>query len=616
MNDRLSILESRVDQLTQRVSDIERRISALDRSEIAAPAPASVPLAPETDLGLVFSLVGRTLLALGGAYLLRALTEAGALPQIAGVALAAAYAAGWVFLAARAGAASKSTSAAFHLGSAALVGYPLLWETTARLHLLGPSAGASALVALTIAILAVARRHELEPGAWVGVVGAAVAAGALLFGTRAVPPFAAALVVCGLATLALWDSKGFPPAWVSAAVADLAVVVLTLGAVVQSSGFSIAAVLTVQLTLFLGYVGIFFRRNVVESKAATLFEMAQGGAATLIGLGGAAATAETPASLTAVLLVGLTAAAFCYRSAIRLLSNVGEGRNAVFYSGLALAMVLFATGAVDSAARVGLGRARRPLVRSRGADSSERSQPSRQRLSPRIRGRLRSPEILALGVRGPCDYRLACAFLLESPGRRGGNRGVGPWLPRGRAPGDVDSAPARRRSVRYPPWRQCGRAAPSGAPGGRRRLSTRGAPNGDSRHCGGSSRLPIPPREAGRGALALFGGPRSRRDQARRRGLPARPARRLSSWVSVSTARRSSSHRASRVAPHERPAPNHPVLSAGTRRNPGKSIQNHEFSREVSVEWFLLLLHNRNGFERNSPIRVSPQPLFLEVDDG
>ncbi len=190
-----------------------------------------------------------------------------------------------------------------------------------------------------------ARRHELEPGAWVGVVGAAVAAGALLFGTRAVPPFAAALVVCGLATLALWDSKGFPPAWVSAAVADLAVVVLTLGAVVQSSGFSIAAVLTVQLTLFLGYVGIFFRRNVVESKEATLFEMAQGGAATLIGLGGAAATAETPASLTAVLLVGLTAAAFCYRSAIRLLSNVGEGRNAVFYSGLALAMVLFATGA-------------------------------------------------------------------------------------------------------------------------------------------------------------------------------------------------------------------------------------------------------------------------------
>ncbi len=190
-----------------------------------------------------------------------------------------------------------------------------------------------------------ARRHKLEPGAWVGVVGPAVAAVALLFGTRAVVPFAAALVVCGLATLALWDSKGSPPVWVSAAVADLAVVVLTLGAVIQSAGFSITAALTVQLTLFLGYVGTFFRRNVVENKQTTVFELAQGSAVTLIGFGGAAAIADTPAARTAVLLVGLAAASVCYRSAIRLLPRGGEERNAIFYSGLALPMVLFATGA-------------------------------------------------------------------------------------------------------------------------------------------------------------------------------------------------------------------------------------------------------------------------------
>jgi len=345
VDDRLSTLESRVDQLTRQVSDLERRISALDRREIAAQAPASVPIGPEPELGAVFSLVGRTLLALGGAYLLRALTEAGTLPQIAGVSLAAAYAAGWIVLADRAGAAGKSASAAFHLGSAALVGYPLLWETTARLKLLGPSASASALVALTVAILAVARRHKLEPGAWVGVVAAGVTAVALLFGTRAVAPFTAALVVTGLATLVLWDSKGSPLAWVSAGVADLAVVVLTLGAVIQSAGFSIAAALAVQITLFLGYAGIFFRRNVVERQRATVFELSQGGAATLVGFGGAAVIAETPAALTAVALIGLAGALASYGIAFRFLSRVGEGRNAVFYAGLALTMVLFATGA-------------------------------------------------------------------------------------------------------------------------------------------------------------------------------------------------------------------------------------------------------------------------------
>jgi hypothetical protein len=344
VNDRLSTLESRVDQLARQVSDIERRISALDRSEVAPETPAVAPIAPETDLGVVFSFVGRTLLALGGAYLLRALTEAGALPQIAGVSLAAAYAAGWIFLAERAGAAGKSTSAAFHLGAAALVGYPLLWETTARLHLLAPSASASALVALTVAILAVASRRELEPGAWAGVIAATLAAVALLLGTRAVAPFSGALVVSGLATLVLWGSKNSPLTWVSAGVADLAVVVLTIGAVIQSAGFSIAAALTVQLALFLGYVGIFFRRNVVEGKEATVFELAQGGVATLIGVGGAAAIAHTPPALAAVLLVGLAAASVCYRSTVRLLSRV-EGRNAIFYSSLALAMVLLATGA-------------------------------------------------------------------------------------------------------------------------------------------------------------------------------------------------------------------------------------------------------------------------------
>ena len=345
MDERLSSLESRVDRLARQVSDLERRMSRLDRGEIAAPVPAPVAPAPESDFGAIFSLIGRALLALGGAYLLRALTEAGALPQLAGVSLAAVYACFWIFFADRAGAAGRSTSAAFHLGSAALVGYPLLWETTVRLHALGPSASAVALVGFTVAILAVARRRKLEPGSWVGIIAAEVTAVALLFGTRAVVPFVAALVVLGLAALGLWDSKGSPLAWFSAAVADLAVVVLTLGVVIQNAGFSVTAALAVQLALFLGYSGVFFRRNVVERKEATVFEMAQGSAAALIGYGGAAAVAETTTARVSVLFLGLASALTFYGAAFRSPSRPGEWRSRIFLSGLALSIALIVTGA-------------------------------------------------------------------------------------------------------------------------------------------------------------------------------------------------------------------------------------------------------------------------------
>jgi hypothetical protein len=348
VNDRLSNLESRVDRLAQQISDLERRMSALDRKDVAAKGPPPGAVAPESDLSGVFALVGRTLLALGGAYLLRALTEAGVLPQIAGVSLAAVYAGAWIFFADRAGKRGRATSAAFHIGAAVVVAYPLIWETTVRLQLLGPGASAAALVGFGVAILAVARRHGLEPGAWVGVVAAELTAVALLFGTRAVVPFVGALVVFGLATLGLWaprSSSSPSLGWVSAAVADLAVVLLTLGALVQNEGLSIPAAISVQLALFLGYTGVCLRRNLVEADGATVFEMAQSAAATLVGFGGAAALAKTTPSLATLLFIGMAGAFAGFWAAFRSPSSATSERNRVFFSALALAIVLIATGA-------------------------------------------------------------------------------------------------------------------------------------------------------------------------------------------------------------------------------------------------------------------------------
>jgi hypothetical protein len=338
VDDRLSRLESRVDELGRRISEIERHIAGAERVAILSPPPAAPP-ASEANLAAAVSLAGRTLLALGGAYLLRAFTESGFLPPIAGMSLAALYAAVWLIFADRAGSRGKPTSAFFHLVAAALVAYPLLWETTIRLHLLDPRPAAAALAAFTLAILAVARRRGLESGAWVGVVAAEVTAAALLFGTRAVAPFAAALVICGVAVFALWGSRSARAlTWVSAAGADFAVAVLLVGAGIENAGISAAAATVVPLLLFAGYMGLIVRRGLSEERGARALEYVQGSAATLLGYCAASILARgDPASRYVFLAVGVFFALFLYRA----------GKDFLL-PGLGLLVVLSATGVLTS----------------------------------------------------------------------------------------------------------------------------------------------------------------------------------------------------------------------------------------------------------------------------
>jgi hypothetical protein len=338
VDDRLARLESRVDELARRISEIEQRIAGAERVA-TRPPPSLAPPAPEADLAASVSLAGRTLLVLGGAYLLRAFTESGLLPPIAGMSLAALYAAAWIVFADRAASGGKPASASFHLVAAALIACPLLWETTIRLHLLGPTTAAAALAAFTLAILAVARRRGLEAGAWVGVVATEVTALALLFGARAVAPFAAVLVVCGLAVFALWGSKSARAlTWVSAAGADLGVGVLLLGAGIENAGISRAAATAVPLLLFAGYLGLIRSRGFSEERGPRMLELVQGTAATLLGYCAASIVArEDPASRYLFLAVGIGFAAFLYSA----------GKDFLL-PGLGLLVVLFATGIVTS----------------------------------------------------------------------------------------------------------------------------------------------------------------------------------------------------------------------------------------------------------------------------
>ena len=140
----LEALERELRDLALRVSHLERHIGV--ETPVAAPALGpdaainrpSQPASPAKlgEAGSLLPALGRGLLGLAGAYLLRAATESNALPVPAGVALGIVYALLWLVWAARTP-AERRAEAALHSLTAVLVMAPLLWEATLRFHVVG-----------------------------------------------------------------------------------------------------------------------------------------------------------------------------------------------------------------------------------------------------------------------------------------------------------------------------------------------------------------------------------------------------------------------------------------------------------------------------------------------
>jgi hypothetical protein len=149
----------------------------------------------------MLSFVGRTFVALGGAYLLRALTDAALVPLPQGTALGLAYAMGWLVMSDLAGAANRRTSAAFHGLVSTIIAFPLLWESVTRFQLLTPNAAAIGVTLVTALTLAAALRQGSQVLAWIGVLAALTTSLALVAATGVVLPFAVVTIALGVATL-------------------------------------------------------------------------------------------------------------------------------------------------------------------------------------------------------------------------------------------------------------------------------------------------------------------------------------------------------------------------------------------------------------------------------
>ena len=286
---RLGEVVSRLEQLETRVASLEARGTAPARARGGrggrrAGGGRGARGAPTLPSGTL-ALVGRTLLVLAGAYVVRALTEGQALPAAVGVAIGIAYAAALQLLADREAALGRVQSAAFHDVASSLIAFPLLWEAVTRFRLLPAAAAAAALVAFFALGLAVAWHRRLVANAVVTTALALGTALALLVSTHDLLAGVVSLlaIAAGLEWLAChgaWLGLRWPAAAVLDGVALLLVAVTTRPELPEGyAPVPAAAAVLLLVAIPALYIASVAARTLRLGQPVTAFEVVQGAVA-------------------------------------------------------------------------------------------------------------------------------------------------------------------------------------------------------------------------------------------------------------------------------------------------------------------------------------------------
>ena len=224
-------------RLTARVESLEQRISALEHpsqpaasvpaesASLSTPGPAPKEL-PFVQDGGVFPVLGKAMLGIAGAYLLRAVAESGSFPKLAVVLLALAYAGMWLVWAARVPPVPRFATTVYAT-TAALILAPMLWELTLRFEVLPASATAAILGAFVLAAYALAWKRNLTSIVCVANLAAVLTTLALLIATHDLVPFTSTLLLMALASeLAASRNRWLALRPLLAVAADLAIWIL------------------------------------------------------------------------------------------------------------------------------------------------------------------------------------------------------------------------------------------------------------------------------------------------------------------------------------------------------------------------------------------------------
>lgn len=314
--------------IAERLRRIEERLDALERSrgpsKVAGAPAAAADVSNSFDFDL--SLIGRTLIVFGGAYLLRAITEAGLVPASAGVVLGLAYALSWSILALRP--TTSRLSAAHHGVASMLTALPLIFEATRRFEVFEGWSSAIALGVVSLVVLSMARRRELPGIAWTFTLLSLPLVAVLMAVTSAVVPFLIYFTILGIAGSIQW---------IVAIAVNLALVL-----VAAFPGQSPIAAIVISCLVFAAYVATFAWRTLVRERDALPFEMTQTFALVFFAIGGAiwiAASRSTLELPLAVLLLLLGGASYAV-SFTFIPTHFSTPTNFVFFSSLALLLII------------------------------------------------------------------------------------------------------------------------------------------------------------------------------------------------------------------------------------------------------------------------------------
>jgi hypothetical protein len=284
-----------LDQLIERVRDLERRMGAMEEllrnSTVsqtespplryalpATPPPRHLPTI-ETPAGAL-SIIGKAVLAVAGAYLLRAITESGTIPKTPVLIAAILYPGFWMVHAARCHASSRFSSATYAITSALILS-PLLWESTVSFGIIPTSCAAAVLVSFAVLALGVAWKRNLQLIPSVAITASLATAWALIIATHSLETLLIALLAVAFATESAVclgrqvDLRGLPAIAVDLAV--LLLIYLTTWAehaeeypVIGSRTIGILCVAPV--VIYGSVVGI---RSLALRQPMTVFEIAQ-----------------------------------------------------------------------------------------------------------------------------------------------------------------------------------------------------------------------------------------------------------------------------------------------------------------------------------------------------
>jgi hypothetical protein len=359
MEQHIAALERRLEKAESRLDKTESGIDALEHplaehwpppsskidSALAAVFPAVESPAPA---GSLFPVLGKALLGIAGAYVLRAVEETSTLPRLIVAAAGIAYAFLWLVWAARVCGGPRFTSS-IYAGTSALILAPMLWELTLRFNVLPAAVAAVVVCAFALAAFALAAltpKRDLTPVLRVACVAAAALALALAIASHTLLPFVIVLLILA-AVCEFVPGCGRAPEVraLIALAADAAIWILIYvyfagqtaheGYPSLSRGALLAPGIAI-FALFAASVGV---KTVLRARPVTTFEIVQTILAFLLA---AVSLADFGQSAGLVILgaVCLILSVACYAAVFTVFARASDQRNSAVFTAWAAALLL------------------------------------------------------------------------------------------------------------------------------------------------------------------------------------------------------------------------------------------------------------------------------------